>query len=171
MGEYTALAALSVVLVVLYERLWLRSGVFRDRRYWIAMAVCYAFMVPVNGWYTKLSAPIVRYDPEQITGLRVPWDIPVEDFVFGFSLLTLVLARWIALGTRRDGAGGIGATDDGAGRIGAPGGDEAAAGTTDATDGTDATGVAGATDATGVAGGTDVTGVAGATGPIEGTDG
>jgi predicted small integral membrane protein len=29
-----------------------------------------------------------------VTGVRAPWDIPVEDFFFGFALLTLVLALW-----------------------------------------------------------------------------
>lgn len=100
MGEYTALAVASVVLLVLYELLWLRSGIFRDSRYWIAMGICYVFMVLVNGWFTKLSAPIVLYAPDQHLGIRAPWDIPVEDFVFGFTLLTAVLARWKALGAR-----------------------------------------------------------------------
>ncbi len=98
MGEYSALAVASVVLVVLYELLRARTGIFTDVRYWISMAICFAFMVPVNGWYTKLSAPIVLYTPDAVSGFRVPWDIPVEDFAFGFSLLTLVLIRWIAVG-------------------------------------------------------------------------
>lgn len=98
MPEYTVLAAVSVVLVVLYERVVLRSGIFSDSRFWIAMAICYAFMILVNGWFTKLSAPIVLYDPDDHLGLRVPWDIPVEDYVFGFSLLTAVAARWKASG-------------------------------------------------------------------------
>ena len=98
--EYTLFAVVSVVVVVLYERLWLRSGIFSDSRFWIAMGICYAFMILVNGWFTKLSAPIVLYDPDQHLAVRFPWDIPVEDYVFGFSLLTAVLARWKALGGR-----------------------------------------------------------------------
>jgi lycopene cyclase domain-containing protein len=97
MGEYTLLALVSVLLVVLYELFWLRSGIFSDSRFWIAMAICYAFMLLVNGWFTKLSAPIVLYDPDHHIGWRFPWDIPVEDYVFGFSLLTAVAARWKAL--------------------------------------------------------------------------
>jgi lycopene cyclase domain-containing protein len=100
MPEYTLFAVLSVVLVVLYEKLWLRSGIFSDSRYWIAMGICYAFMVLVNGWFTKLSAPIVIYNPDQHLGPRFPWDIPVEDYVFGFTLLTAVLARWKATDRR-----------------------------------------------------------------------
>jgi lycopene cyclase domain-containing protein len=96
MPEYTVLAVLSVVLVIAYEKLWLRSGILSDSRFWIAMGICFMFMVPVDGWLTKLSAPIVLYDPSQHTGIRIPWDIPIEDYLFGFSLMTAVLARWKA---------------------------------------------------------------------------
>jgi lycopene cyclase domain-containing protein len=56
--------------------------------------------VLVDGWLTKLSAPIVSYHPEQFSGIRFPWDIPIEDFGFGFSMVTLTLLLWVRL-TRR----------------------------------------------------------------------
>jgi lycopene cyclase domain-containing protein len=102
MPEYTALAVLSVVATVLVERFWLRTGIFRKAQYWVAMAIVYFFHVLVDGWLTKLSAPIVIYDERQITGLRVPWDIPVEDYLFGFSMITLTLMVWLRLGDRDD---------------------------------------------------------------------
>ena len=40
-----------------------RTGLFREPAYWISMAICYAFMIPVDGWLTKHSAPIVLYRP------------------------------------------------------------------------------------------------------------
>ena len=94
MPEYTAAVVVAVVLVVLFELLWLRTGLLRRLSYWLTMAVVLAFQVPVDGWLTKLSAPVVVYDPEHVTGWRGPWDIPVEDFFFGFALLTLVLLLW-----------------------------------------------------------------------------
>lgn len=84
-------AALAVVAV---EVRLLRTGLFRRPAYWVAMTIVFGFQALVDGWLTKRSAPIVRYDDDQTTGLRVPWDIPVEDFVFGFALLTLVLVLW-----------------------------------------------------------------------------
>jgi len=27
-------------------------------------------------------------------GLRVPWDIPIEDFGFGFAMVTLAILLW-----------------------------------------------------------------------------
>ena len=102
MPEYTALSVLSVVATVLAEVFWLRTGIFRKAQYWVAMAIVYFFHVLVDGWLTKLSAPIVIYDERQITGLRVPWDIPVEDYLFGFSMITLTLMVWVRLGDRDD---------------------------------------------------------------------
>lgn len=98
MPEYTVLAVLSVPAVVALELCWLRTGVFRRLQYWLAMAIVLGFQVPVDGWLTKLSDPIVLYDESQTLGVRAPWDIPVEDFAFGFSMVTLALLVWVHLG-------------------------------------------------------------------------
>lgn len=102
MPEYTSLAVASVVLTVLAERFWLRTGIFRQAQYWLSMAVVLFFQVLVEGWLTRRSAPTFIYDPRRITGLRFPWDIPVEDYLFGFSMLTLTLALWVRAGQRED---------------------------------------------------------------------
>ena len=96
---------------VLAEVFWFRTGIFRKAQYWLAMAIVYFFHVLVDGWLTKLSAPIVIYDEGQITGVRVPWDIPVEDYLFGFSMITLTLILWVRLGDRSDDTGGDTVTD------------------------------------------------------------
>ncbi len=98
MREYTLLAVASVLGTVAVEVFWLRTGVFRTSQYWITMGIVYLFHVLVDGWLTKLSAPIVIYDSGEIIGLRVPWDIPVEDYLFGFSMITLTLLAWLAIG-------------------------------------------------------------------------
>jgi lycopene cyclase domain-containing protein len=96
--EYTVAAvSAAVVVVVLDVRVW-HSGLFRSRAYWLAIAICLGFMFLVNGWLTKLSAPIVRYDSDANTGVRFPWDIPIEDYAFGYALLHWTLARWERLG-------------------------------------------------------------------------
>lgn len=104
MPEYTVLAALSAVVVVLVERYVLRARLFRRPAYWVSLGIVFAFQVPVDGWLTKLSAPIVLYSPEHATGRRFPWDIPVEDFLFGFALVTLAIGLWVWL-EERDAAG------------------------------------------------------------------
>jgi lycopene cyclase domain-containing protein len=100
MREYTVAAVVAVVTVVALELRFFRTGLLRTRAYWIALGICYAFMIAVNGWLTKLSAPIVLYDEERITGWRVPWDIPVEDYLFGYALLTLTMLLWDRAGER-----------------------------------------------------------------------
>ncbi|WP_454293696.1 lycopene cyclase domain-containing protein [Salana multivorans] len=97
MGEYTALTLVGIVAVVALELLWARTGIFRSGRYWVSIAIMVFFQIWVDGWLTKLSAPIVIYAPEQFAGIRFPWDIPIEDFGFGFVMLTLTIICWIRL--------------------------------------------------------------------------
>jgi lycopene cyclase domain-containing protein len=91
---YPTLAVAAAIGVVVLELAVFRSGLFRQRAYWFAMAVVFAFMIPVDGWLTKRSAPIVLYRTDQTSGLRPVWDIPIEDFVYAFALLTLVILVW-----------------------------------------------------------------------------
>jgi lycopene cyclase domain-containing protein len=94
MPEYTVLTVISVVVVVALEVFWWRTGIFRTLQYWLAMAIVFAFQILVDGWLTKLSDPIVIYNSDEMLGLRAPWDIPVEDFGFGFTMVTLTILLW-----------------------------------------------------------------------------
>ena len=94
MPEYTVLTVLAVVSVVVAELIFFKTGIFSTAQYWLSIAIIFAFQIPVDGWLTKLSAPIVIYDSEEILGLRAPWDIPVEDFGFGFAMVTLAILLW-----------------------------------------------------------------------------
>jgi lycopene cyclase domain-containing protein len=58
------------------------------------MLIVIGFQILVDGWLTKLSAPIVVYDNRQTSGIRFPLGIPIEDFFFGFALVTAVLLLW-----------------------------------------------------------------------------
>jgi lycopene cyclase domain-containing protein len=91
---YTAPAFLAVAVVCALELAVLHTGLFRRRAYWVSMLIVLGFQIPVDGWLTKLSAPIVIYDNHQTSGLRFPFDIPVEDFLFGFAMVTAVLLLW-----------------------------------------------------------------------------
>ena len=88
---YTLPAALAAITVCVIEvRVW-RTGLFLRPAYLISMVIVFGFMIPVDGWLTKLSAPIVLYNEQHSTGIRFPLDIPIEDFLFGFALVTAVL--------------------------------------------------------------------------------
>jgi lycopene cyclase domain-containing protein len=93
-AEYTVLTAVAVVGVVGLELFWFRTGIFTTVQYWIAMVIIFGFQILVDGWLTKLSNPIVIYDPTEMSGLRVPWDIPIEDFGFAFAMVTLAILLW-----------------------------------------------------------------------------
>jgi len=93
-GDYTIAALCAPVAVVAAELTALRTGILRRRRFWVTIAITLAFQVAVDGWLTKLSAPIVVYRQTAIAGVRWPWDIPVEDFGFAFAMITMTLALW-----------------------------------------------------------------------------
>lgn len=96
--EYTWAAVAGVVAVVLIELLWLRTGVLRTATFWIAYGIVVFFQVLVDGWLTKLSSPIVIYNEDKLTGWRAPFDVPVEDYLFGFALVTLTILIWVKVG-------------------------------------------------------------------------
>ncbi len=98
---YTLPAALAVFLVCALELAVLRTGLFRRPAYWLSMLIVLGFQIPVDGWLTKLSSPIVVYNERQLSGARFPFDIPVEDFLFGFALATAVLLLWERQRARR----------------------------------------------------------------------
>ncbi|QRP42669.1 lycopene cyclase domain-containing protein [Amycolatopsis sp. FDAARGOS 1241] len=99
---YTVPAVASVLAVVALELWALRTGLFRKPGYWITIAVVAGFQIPVDGWLTKTSHAIVRYAPEHLSGLRFPWDIPIEDFLFGYALVTAVLLLWERAAQKED---------------------------------------------------------------------
>lgn len=92
--EYTVMTVASVLAVVALEVFWLRTGIFRTLQYWLSMAIVFAFQIVVDGWLTKLSDPIVIYNPDEMLDVRAPWDIPIEDYGFGFTMVTLAIALW-----------------------------------------------------------------------------
>lgn len=104
---YTLPAIIAVVAVGVLELGLLRTGLFRKPAYWMTMGIVLGFQVPVDGWLTKLSAPIVIYNEEHSSGLRFPWDIPVEDFLFGWALMTAVLLLWVKQPSRIDDRKGL----------------------------------------------------------------
>jgi lycopene cyclase domain-containing protein len=104
---YPTLALSAAAAVVVAELVVFRSGLFRQPAYWISMAIVLAFMIPVDGWLTKLSAPIVVYRESDTSGIRPVWDILLEEYAYAFALLTLVILVW-------DRARGVDADRDGA---------------------------------------------------------
>ncbi|MGH8971546.1 MAG: lycopene cyclase domain-containing protein [Actinomycetes bacterium] len=103
---YTALALVGVVAAVLLDLVLLRTGLLRRRPFWTAYAIVVAFQLVTNGWLT--GRDIVTYAEDAIIGWRVVF-APVEDLLFGFSLVLQTLSWWVWWGRRlRPGPGPLG---------------------------------------------------------------
>ena len=86
--EYTFLAMLSVGLTFLSAPKLCRR-IFSSKLYWFYIAVTLVFFLVFN--FLLTSVPVVEYSEWAISNLRIT-TIPIEDFMFNFSMLTLYLA-------------------------------------------------------------------------------
>jgi lycopene cyclase domain-containing protein len=89
--SYTALAISGVFLTVITDLFILRSRLLLTKRYWASYAIVVFFQLITNWWLT--SRGIVQYSDDAILGPRIA-SAPIEDLLFGFTLVTLVLIRW-----------------------------------------------------------------------------
>lgn len=95
--SYTALAVLGVAAAVALDLAVLRTRLLRSRAFWTAYAIIVFFQLLTNGWLT--ARDIVTYDDDAILGSRLVF-APVEDLLFGFSLVVQALAWWVWWGRR-----------------------------------------------------------------------
>jgi lycopene cyclase domain-containing protein len=102
MKEYTLLALCSV-LAVWWLEIRCRTGVFRRKEFYWFLAAMGMIKLLVNGYLT--GAQVVRYDPAFYMGVRAG-TIPLEDFVFGFSMVTATIVLWESKLRRSAGRGG-----------------------------------------------------------------
>ena len=86
---YTFLAIVAVLAAVVLDRIT-KINLLSDKRYYLFLVVILFFKILVNG---ELTARIVMYDPSQITGFRL-LTIPLEDFGFGFAMVTVAVIVW-----------------------------------------------------------------------------
>ena len=89
--SYTALAITGVILTIITDLFILRSRLLLTKRYWASYAIVVFFQLITNWWLT--SRNIVQYSDDAIIGPRIA-SAPIEDLLFGFTLVTLVLIRW-----------------------------------------------------------------------------
>jgi lycopene cyclase domain-containing protein len=95
--NHTTLSLAAIALTVLLELLVLRTGLLTRAAYWTAYAIVAFFQLLTNEWLT--SRGVFRYDPDAILGWRVG-SAPVEDFAFGFALVTQSMLWWVWWGRR-----------------------------------------------------------------------
>ena len=90
MKEYTLLAVTSVFITVIIDRMT-KTRVLIRPEFYIYLAVIMFFKLLINGFLTGQN--IVMYNPRFFLGLRIG-SIPLEDFLFGFSMITLTIIFW-----------------------------------------------------------------------------
>lgn len=90
MKEYTLLALVAAAVAVLVDRL-LGTRILVRKTFWIFLAVMFGFKLLANGYLTW--RPIVIYADKFFLNVRL-FTIPVEDFVYGFSLIALSVIFW-----------------------------------------------------------------------------
>ena len=109
---YTLPAVLAVLAVCALELGVLRTGLFRRPAYWISMVIVVGFQILVDGWLTKLSAPIVIYDEQHTSGDPVSVRHPDRGFPVRFRAGDRsVVALGAAAAPTRDGGAAMSQPD------------------------------------------------------------
>jgi len=96
MGErsemiYSDIALDAVLVAVLLDLFVLKTQMITRGIFWITYALILPFQLLTNWWLT--SKNIVMYSSNQIIGRRLA-GAPIEDLLFGFSMIVLSLALW-----------------------------------------------------------------------------
>lgn len=88
--EYTYSAVLAALFAVILDRI-LGTRLLARPAFWVFLTVMYGFKLLVNGYLTW--RPIVLYGDGHSLGIRLG-TIPLEDFLYGFSLLSITIIIW-----------------------------------------------------------------------------
>jgi lycopene cyclase domain-containing protein len=100
--SYTELAAIGVLGALVLDLAVLRTRLVRRRAFWTAYAIVLFFQLVTNGWLT--GRDIVVYSAHDNLGARLVY-APVEDLLFGFSMVLQTQAWWVWWGRRLTPAG------------------------------------------------------------------
>lgn len=88
---YSDIALDAVVIAVLIDLFVTRSQMITRGIFWLTYSVIFPFQLLTNWWLT--SKGIVLYSASQIMGKRLA-GAPIEDLLFGFSMIVLTLSLW-----------------------------------------------------------------------------
>lgn len=109
--SYTAIGVMVVVIAVLLDLYAFKTRLITRKIFWVSYAIIVFFQLITNGMFTGFQ--IVKYDGNAIIGSTSPAGAPppfigdgrlafapVEDLLFGFSLVLLSLTLWVFWGRR-----------------------------------------------------------------------
>lgn len=95
---YSDIALNAVLLAVVLDLFFLKSQMMTRGIFWITYLLILPFQLLTNWWLT--SNEIVMYADAEIIGRRLA-GAPIEDLLFGFSMILLTLSAWDYLVRRR----------------------------------------------------------------------
>jgi lycopene cyclase domain-containing protein len=88
--EYTLLAIASLLVTLILDKTT-KTNILKKPPFYIFLLIVLFFKILVNGYLTGTN--IVIYNPKFFLGLRFN-SIPLEDFLFGFSMVTMTIIFW-----------------------------------------------------------------------------
>lgn len=88
---YADIALNAVMVAIFFDLFILKSQMMTRGIFWITYALILPFQLLTNWWLT--SNKIVMYADSEIMGRRLA-GAPIEDLLFGFSLILLTLSAW-----------------------------------------------------------------------------
>ena len=90
MKEYLVFSVVSLFLPVLLDAKF-KTAIFKSPRFYLFIVIIAMFKFAVNGYLT--GNDVFIYNPYAILGLRIG-SIPLEDFFFGFSMVSTTIILW-----------------------------------------------------------------------------
>jgi lycopene cyclase domain-containing protein len=88
---YSDIALDAVLIAVIFDLFILRRQMVTRGLFWLSYGLILPFQLLTNWWLT--SKLIVMYTPASIIGRRLA-GAPIEDLLFGFSMILLTLSLW-----------------------------------------------------------------------------
>ena len=86
---YSDIALDAVMIAIIADLFILRTQMVTRGLFWLSYGLILPFQLLTNWWLTSKS--IVMYTPDAIIGRRLA-GAPIEDLLFGFSMILLTLA-------------------------------------------------------------------------------
>jgi lycopene cyclase domain-containing protein len=91
MPEYTFLALVSVILVLILDFFIVQTKLITNPKFWLFQVMCFVLQFFTDGFLTW--RPIYIVNPEKILKIYL-FTTPLENFIFGFSMLTLTVLSY-----------------------------------------------------------------------------
>jgi lycopene cyclase domain-containing protein len=99
---YSDIAIAAVGISIMIDLFLFKNSLLTRTAFWISYAIILPFQLITNWWLTHMRGDgkaIVMYNPDVIIGLRIA-GAPIEDLLFGFSLVLTVMGMWEFWGRR-----------------------------------------------------------------------